>query len=124
MVYLLIDPSAGTVQLANAGHVPPLLVGAGGARAVSIKAEPPFGVGLPHRHALAMSLDPGDSVVLITDGLVERRGEDIDEGVGRVLAAAAASAATAPASCWSTSSRPPQPSGHDDDVTVLVIRRT
>ena len=124
MVYLLIDPSAGTVQLANAGHVPPLLVGVDGSRAVSIKAEPPFGVGLPHRHALAMNLDPGDSVVLITDGLVERRGEDIDEGIGRVLAAAAASAATSAGELLEHVLAAASPHGHDDDVTVLVIRRT
>ena len=124
MVYLLIDPSAGTVQLANAGHVPPLLVAGGdSARAVSIKAEPPFGVGLPHRHALAINLDPGDSVVLITDGLVERRGEDIDEGIGRVLAAAAASAATSADALMEHILAAASPHGHDDDVTVLVLRR-
>lgn len=124
MVYLLIDPSAGTVQLANAGHVPPLLLAADGARTVSIKAEPPFGVGLPHRHALAMNLAPGESVVLITDGLVERRGEDIDEGIGRVLAAAAASAATTADELLEHILAAATPHGHDDDVTVVVIRRT
>ena len=58
MVYLLIDPSAGTVQLASAGHVPPLLVEGVRARAVSKAAEPPFGVERPDRHALALSLNP------------------------------------------------------------------
>jgi serine phosphatase RsbU (regulator of sigma subunit)/anti-sigma regulatory factor (Ser/Thr protein kinase) len=124
MVYLLIDPSAGTVQLANAGHVPPLLVSVDGARVVSIKAEPPFGVGLPNRHALVMNLGPGDAVVLITDGLVERRGEDIDEGIGRVLAAAAASAATTADGLLEDILAAATPHGHDDDVTVLVLRRT
>jgi serine phosphatase RsbU (regulator of sigma subunit) len=124
MVYLLIDPSAGTVQLASAGHVPPLRVGVDGAWAVSRSAEPPFGVGRPNRHALAMNLDPGDSLVLITDGLVERRGEDIDEGIGRVLAAAAASAATSAGELLEHVLAAASPDGHDDDVTVLVIRRT
>jgi serine phosphatase RsbU (regulator of sigma subunit) len=101
-----------------------LLVGVDGSRAVSIKAEPPFGVGLPHRHALAMNLDLGDSVVLITDGLVERRGEDIDEGIGRVLAAAAGSAATSAGELLEHVLAAATPGGHDDDVTVLVIRRT
>jgi serine phosphatase RsbU (regulator of sigma subunit) len=124
MVYLLIDPSAGTVQLASAGHVPPLLVGADGAWAVSRSAEPPFGVGLPDRHALAMNLDPGDSLVLITDGLVERRGEDIDEGIGRVIAAAAASAAASADELLEHILAAATPHGYDDDVTVLVLRRT
>ena len=123
MVYLLIDPSAGTVQLASAGHLPPLLVERGSARAVSRAAEPPFGVERPDRHALALSLNPGDSLVLITDGLVERRGEDIDEGVRRVLAAAAASSATRADELLEHILAATQHRGHDDDVTVLVLRR-
>jgi serine phosphatase RsbU (regulator of sigma subunit) len=91
---------------------------------VSIKAEPPFGVGQPHRHALAINLGPGDSVVLITDGLVERRGEDIDEGIGRALAAAAASAATSADELLEHILAATQHRGNDDDVTVLVLRRS
>ena len=94
------------------------------AQMVSTKAEPPFGVGRPDRHALTLTLDQGDCLVLITDGLVERRGEDIDEGIGRVLAAAAASSVTsadqlleADPQCGS------EHRGSDDDVTVLVLRR-
>ena len=87
MVYLLIDPSAGTVQLANAGHVPPLLVGADGAWAVSRTAEPPF-------------------------------------GVGRALSAAAASPATGADELLEHILAATKHGAHDDDVTVLVLRRT
>jgi serine phosphatase RsbU (regulator of sigma subunit) len=71
-----------------------------------------------------MNLGPGDAVVLITDGLVERRGEDIDEGIGRVRAAAAASAATSADGLLEDILAAATPHGHDDDVTVLVLRRT
>jgi serine phosphatase RsbU (regulator of sigma subunit) len=124
MVYLLIDPSAGTVQVASAGHLPPLLVTAEGSREAAAAAEPPFGVGRPDRHALSLTLDPGDSLVLITDGLVERRGEDIDQGVGRALAAAAASSATRADELLDHVLVATKHGGHDDDVTVLVLRRT
>ena len=87
-------------------------------------ADPPFGVGRPDRHPLTVRLDRGDALVLITDGLVERRGEDIDEGIARVLTAAAAASSAVPADellgriLAATEHR-----GHDDDVTVLVLRR-
>jgi serine phosphatase RsbU (regulator of sigma subunit) len=123
MVYLLIDPSAGTVQLASAGHLPPLLIRPDDARAVSRTPEPPFGVGRPARHALGLSLNPGDSLVLITDGLVERRGEDIDKGVERVLGAAAAASATRADELLEHILAANTHRAHDDDVTVLVLRR-
>ena len=90
---------------------------------VSTRAEPPFGVGRPDRHALTLNLDPGDSLVLITDGLVERRGEDIDEGVGRVLAAAVSSPATRADELLEQILTATRHRGSDDDVTVLVLRR-
>ena len=86
-------------------------------------AEPPFGVGRPDRHALTVRLDRGDALVLITDGLVERRGEDIDEGIGRVLTAAAASSAARAEELLGRILAATEHRGHDDDVTVLVLRR-
>jgi serine phosphatase RsbU (regulator of sigma subunit) len=122
MVYLLIDPSTDTVQLAVAGHLPPLSVG-GDAYLVSTKAEPPFGVGRPERHSHTLRLEEGASLVLITDGLVERRGEDIDEGVGRVLAAASASSASSAEELLDVVLGAAKHRNSDDDVTVLVLRR-
>lgn len=124
MVYLLFDPAGDTVQLASAGHLPPLLVQGAGARSVTIKpADPPFGVGRPDRHPLTVRLDRGDALVLITDGLVERRGEDIDEGIGRILTAAPASSAVPADELLARILAATEHRGHDDDVTVLVLRR-
>ena len=124
MVYLLIDPSAGTVHVSIAGHLPPLCVGGDGARMLSTRAEPPFGVGRPERHALTLDLEQGESLVLITDGLVERRGEDIDDGVGRVLAAAVSAPVTNAGQLLERILTATKHWGSDDDVTVLVLRRT
>ena len=123
MIYLLIDPDGDTVQLASAGHIPPLVVGVGGAWSLTTPTEPPFGVGRPERHGLAVRLYPGDALVLITDGLVERRGEDIDDGVGRVLTAAAASPAVGAEELLRRILAATQHRGLDDDVTVLVLHR-
>ena len=101
-----------------------MLVNGRVARQVSLPAEPPFGVGRPNRHAHVVSLTPGDSLVLITDGLVERRGEDIDNGIRRVLDKATASAATrADELLEHLLATNGAPDNEDDDVTMLVLRR-
>jgi serine phosphatase RsbU (regulator of sigma subunit) len=70
-------------------------------------------------------IEPEAALVVVTDGLVERRGEDIDEGLRRVLEATAAAAG---GSASTLLRRAIETAGanaaHDDDVTVLVLRRT
>jgi serine phosphatase RsbU (regulator of sigma subunit) len=123
MAYLLVDPSAGDVQLASAGHVPPVLVRTRDAQAVASPAELPFGVGRTERHARTLHLEAGEAIVLITDGLVERRGEDIDLGISRVVAAASSSAGAHPAALLDDVLAASVTQDADDDVTVLVLRR-
>ena len=77
------------------------------------------------RPVTELELDPRSALVVVTDGLVERRGEDIDEGVDRVLAIAAAADQTSARSLLTQIvSGASQSRLHDDDVTVLVLRRT
>ena len=123
-VYLLVEPGTGEVAIASAGHLPPLLIDNDGNRILPTLGGTPFGVGGSERRAVTVQLPRGAALVAITDGLVERRGEDIDEGVDRILQAAGrewqhdaqkllnriVSAAAAQRT-------------HDDDVTVLVLRR-
>jgi anti-anti-sigma factor len=82
---VVLDPAAGTVRWARAGHLPPLLVTADGAR---LLAEPAGVVlGVPGRRAYTEGSAPladGDTLLLYTDGLVERRGEDLDAGLTRL----------------------------------------
>ncbi|MER7759654.1 PP2C family protein-serine/threonine phosphatase [Streptomyces sp. NPDC097619] len=68
---------------ASAGHPAPLLLRAGGAAKLDADHRGPlFGVLPGHEYATAtVALEPGDLLVLYTDGLVERRGEDIVEGI-------------------------------------------
>nr|WP_231134201.1 SpoIIE family protein phosphatase [Motilibacter deserti] len=124
VLYLLLDPQEGTAQIASAGHLAPLHVRDGHGSAVDVRGGTPFGVTDGARRSVPVTLAPGDALVLVTDGLVERRGEDIDVGFARVTAAVtgnlsggadallrqALRAGTAEASA-------------DDDVTILVLRR-
>jgi serine phosphatase RsbU (regulator of sigma subunit) len=124
VLYCLVDLRTGGVEIGNAGHLPPILVDGTGGRTLPTVVGPPFGVQPAVREAVTHSLEPGAALVLITDGLVERRGEDIDVGLQRALNAAA----QGPASDAVTLQRRLVAAGgagtqHDDDVTVLTLLR-
>jgi PAS domain S-box-containing protein len=86
VLYLLADPRQGRLTMLNAGHPPPVVLRAdGAAEQLSPPAGPPLGTGGGERRATTVPLAPGDLVLAFTDGLVERRGEDIDVGQLRVL---------------------------------------
>ncbi len=82
----LIDVDARTLKVASAGHLPPLLLEpAGAARFVDVNASPPIGViGDWTYEEVSFSVLPGAVFVAFTDGLVERRGETLDDGLARL----------------------------------------
>jgi serine phosphatase RsbU (regulator of sigma subunit) len=87
----LIDIDAHRVTLASAGHLPPLLLDGEGGDYVQISAEPP--IGFPHDSVFreaTVTVPPGATLVAFTDGLVERRGEVLDEGLARLREMASA----------------------------------
>ncbi|SCG51006.1 PAS fold-containing protein [Micromonospora siamensis] len=85
------DPERARLVWCNAGHPPPLLIGPdGAARLLSRPVDPMVGLGIGRsRRDHHLLLDPGSTLVLYTDGLVERRHEVLDEGLERLRAAAA-----------------------------------
>jgi PAS domain S-box-containing protein len=90
IVYAVIDPEAGTIAWANGGHPPLLLRRAGGECAYLDGGNGLMGVEERPYETFERSLDPGSTVVLYTDGLIERRGESLDAGLDRLLSAAQA----------------------------------
>ncbi|WP_051683649.1 SpoIIE family protein phosphatase [Blastococcus sp. URHD0036] len=83
------------VTWSSAGHLPALLLTVDGSvRLLEVHTDPPLGLGpeltdaLPGRRSHTAVLPPAATLVLYTDGLVERRGEDLDDGLRRLLAAA------------------------------------
>jgi serine phosphatase RsbU (regulator of sigma subunit) len=73
-----IDLRAGTAAIINAGHQPPLRVRAGHVSYIGLKPDLPFGLG-DHRYQVQpLPLAPGDRLVFLTDGMVERNGPSID----------------------------------------------
>jgi PAS domain S-box-containing protein len=88
MVYLLADTATGVVTVVSAGHPPLVVLRADGeTEQLPLTDGPPLGVGVDSRRAVSLTLHPGDLLLAFTDGLIERRDEDIDVGQARLLAA-------------------------------------
>jgi PAS domain S-box-containing protein len=90
LLYVIVDPDFRTIRFASAGHVPPLVVEPdGGARFLEGAPNPPLGVFDSSGHEeIAVELEPGSTIVLYTDGLVEQRGVSIDSGLDALRRAA------------------------------------
>ena len=83
-IYAVHDPAAQSLTYANAGHLPPLLLSADGRADVVQDLEatgPPLGAGFFGMEATTLEVVAGDLVLLYTDGLVERRGRDLQDGL-------------------------------------------
>jgi serine phosphatase RsbU (regulator of sigma subunit) len=87
----LIDVQGHRVTLASAGHLAPLLLHGEGGEFVQLRAEAP--IGFAHAGPLretTVEVPPGSTLLAFTDGLVERRGEVLDEGLARMRSVALA----------------------------------
>ena len=91
VLLLLVDRSRAQLQLTSAGHLPPLLIADGSSRYLDCEVGLPIGVDVSAAYATRTVPAPGAGTVLaFTDGLVERRGESLDEGLARLRDAARA----------------------------------
>jgi serine phosphatase RsbU (regulator of sigma subunit) len=86
VAYVVIDPSHTTATVSLAGHLPPIVIDADGARMLRQRPDLPLGA-YPDAPRTAVSVPLPDGLLLYTDGLVERRGEPVDAGIARVVAA-------------------------------------
>ncbi|MER5514636.1 fused response regulator/phosphatase [Streptomyces sp. NPDC002763] len=84
----LIDPGTGRTRIANAGHIPPLILGDDGSAEYVKASGPLLGVGLPHPPPTELVLGPADRLLMVTDGLIETRGTDLTVSMEHLRAAA------------------------------------
>jgi serine phosphatase RsbU (regulator of sigma subunit)/anti-sigma regulatory factor (Ser/Thr protein kinase) len=83
--YAVYDAVSGSCELASAGHLPPLLVRPDGTNEfLDVSPAPPLGVGTGPIQSRMLQIEDDSLLVLYTDGLVEKRTRDIDEGLNRL----------------------------------------
>jgi len=90
-----------------------------------LRSEPDLMLGVDppgDRHDHERSLTDGDTVVRYTDGLVERRGEGLDAGLDRLVAACRGLVRLGPDKLCDAILDRMLPRGSEDDVALVVVR--
>jgi serine phosphatase RsbU (regulator of sigma subunit) len=125
-VKVLIDPRTRLIIYSNAGHPPPVLLHRDGTCELLDRAtDPPLGARPHHvpRPQASMSYTRGDTLVLYTDGLIERRDEDIDTGLAHLTKALTQDTTLAPEQLAdSLLGRLGVTKGANDDIALVVVR--
>ncbi|WP_307801881.1 PP2C family protein-serine/threonine phosphatase [Actinomadura violacea] len=124
VVQAVVDTGNQVITYSSAGHPPPVLARADGRHDLLDKAtDPPLGVQAVPRPQANASYEPGDTLVLYTDGLIERHGEDIDVGLGRLTGALADAARYDAARLADTVlARLGVAAGGPDDIGLVIAR--
>jgi PAS domain S-box-containing protein len=121
-VYAVYDPLDRSACISNAGHLPPLLVnGAGATKILNDNTGIALGAGKAPFEQFEVELGDGDGLVFYTDGLVETRGTDIDDGIDALANAVSPLPDSLEEAC-ARALTVRSPDAQDDDVAVLVVR--
>jgi serine phosphatase RsbU (regulator of sigma subunit) len=123
-VYAIFDAVAGTCELASAGHLPPLLVRPDGSNELlDISPAPPLGIGAGPIQSRTLDIEDGSLLVLYTDGLVEKRTQDIDVGLTRLRGIFGPGSAQRPLEDLCKATLDGVYADHQrDDIAVLIAR--
>ncbi|AWL87452.1 phosphatase [Streptomyces sp. TSRI0445] len=134
-LYAEVDPEAGTLDIARAGHPDPVVISADGTAVIRQTAGGlPLGIETDSDYPTTrVVLEPGETIMLCTDGLIETGGHDMATGWTRLrpvlekpvedleqLADALVQAVHGPTSHYTTG---PLADRREDDIAVLVLRR-
>ena len=124
IVYAEVDPASGRVGLVSAGHPPPIVIGADGARYLEPPRQPPIGVARTSTYGeLVVELDPGTTIVLYTDGLIDRRDIALDEGMEQLLTAAGSDRGRPVEAVCRELIKALVPNEATDDIALLAMER-
>ncbi len=122
--YAVLDANTGIVKFATAGHLPPIVLGGGEPRVVEVPPAVPLGA-FPYRtyREHEFTLASGETIVLYTDGLVERRGTSVADGIG-LLCGILSEASTPEEACLLAMDRMVPVEGSPDDVAIVALQNS
>jgi hypothetical protein len=124
-IYTVIDPAGSSCVAAQAGHLPPVLVLPGGAtRVIDLPPGLPLGLGAETFDATPVSLPPGATLALYTDGLVESRSRPLDDGLAALRDALSSALARPGGTLDGACERVTQALRQhgEDDITLVLAR--
>ncbi|GGV30591.1 SpoIIE family protein phosphatase [Streptomyces griseoflavus] len=117
---IVLIESGDTLRVANAGHLPPLVRNPDGSTFYIDEHGPLLGLGLPHPPAHRVTVTPGSLLLLVTDGLIERRHVNLQDSL-RTLASVVGRASGDPEdACTQLLER--LPADGSDDVALMAVR--
>jgi serine phosphatase RsbU (regulator of sigma subunit) len=124
LVLAHVDVATGDLRIASAGHPPPLLARASGSAYLPVEAAPPLGA--PRRPVVeyVTRLEPGETLLLYTDGLIETRHGGVEGGMVGVAERAASGSLDPSALCDRLIEAFPRGPERADDVAMLALSRT
>jgi anti-sigma regulatory factor (Ser/Thr protein kinase) len=123
-VFAVYDAVDGSCEVASAGHLPPLLVfPRGGTELLDVSPAPPLGIGNRPIVSRVLRIEDGSLLVLYTDGLVEKRTQDIDVGISQLREVFGSGSAAKPLDELCRAALAGVYSDHQrDDIAVLIAR--
>jgi serine phosphatase RsbU (regulator of sigma subunit)/anti-sigma regulatory factor (Ser/Thr protein kinase) len=126
LLYAIVDPDGHMVQVASAGHPPPLVLDPGGG-ATFVEAPPGSPLGVARYSAYeesATTLDPWSTVLLYTDGLVEGPQLPLGEGLEGLRGSMAGAPREPEALCQAVLDSLDVRVGLSDDLALLALQLT
>jgi anti-sigma regulatory factor (Ser/Thr protein kinase) len=119
-IYAVLDCDTGELCMASAGHLPPVVIGPR-SRILEVSPSPPLGA-IPYSRCReqATVLETGETLLLYTDGLVERRGIPLTESMDALLDVVR-TAASAEDACRLALEHMVPPEGLRDDAALLAV---
>jgi serine phosphatase RsbU (regulator of sigma subunit)/DNA-binding NarL/FixJ family response regulator len=117
----LLDRRTATMEMANAGHIPPYVIAGGAGSYVSIPGAL-LGLPAPPRATLTIDFAPGSLMVLVTDGLLDRRDLPLGQGLERLATAIEHGHGDLDELCNRLIADIGPVGDAPDDIAVLVIR--
>jgi serine phosphatase RsbU (regulator of sigma subunit)/anti-sigma regulatory factor (Ser/Thr protein kinase) len=120
--YGVFDTDGESVCLASAGHLPPLLIAGSRSRVIDVPATAPLGASPYGRYPeTEIPVAPNEIFALYTDGLVERRGAEVSEGIER-LVEVVRDAPSPDAACLQAVEAMIPEEGPSDDVAIVAVQ--